>query len=181
MPPAPRSASPSRTGCPISAYRECRQHGAGHRPAVHGRHGVLECGRGADRARSSRAARCCTRSAPRRPPTMQAAEQYRSTVLTAFQNVADTLTALEQDAEGLKAAAAAADAAKVDAGSDPAPIAGRLCQLSCAVERRAGLSAGATSTSCRPRPAATPTRRRCFRRWAAAGGIAPILERRPMT
>ncbi|MFC4525153.1 efflux transporter outer membrane subunit [Dyella halodurans] len=43
---------------------------------------------------------------------VQAAEQYRSTVLAAFQNVADTLTALEQDAEGLKAAAAAADAAK---------------------------------------------------------------------
>jgi NodT family efflux transporter outer membrane factor (OMF) lipoprotein len=43
----------------------------------------------------------------------QAAEQYRSTVLTALQNVADTLTALEQDAEGLRAAAAAADAAKV--------------------------------------------------------------------
>jgi NodT family efflux transporter outer membrane factor (OMF) lipoprotein len=44
---------------------------------------------------------------------VQAAEQYRSAVLTAFQNVADTLTALEQDAEALKAAAAAADAAKV--------------------------------------------------------------------
>jgi NodT family efflux transporter outer membrane factor (OMF) lipoprotein len=44
---------------------------------------------------------------------VQAAEQYRSTVLTAFQNVADTLAALEQDADGLKAAAAAADAAKV--------------------------------------------------------------------
>ncbi len=43
----------------------------------------------------------------------QAAEQYRSTVLTAFQNVADALTALEQDAEALKAAAIAADAAKV--------------------------------------------------------------------
>jgi len=43
----------------------------------------------------------------------EAAEQYRSTVLTAFQNVADTLTALEQDADALKAAAAAADAAKV--------------------------------------------------------------------
>ena len=42
----------------------------------------------------------------------QAAEQYRSTVLTAFQNVADTLTALEQDAEALKAAASADDAAK---------------------------------------------------------------------
>ena len=34
-------------------------------------------------------------------------------MLTAFQNVADTLAALEQDAEALKAAAAAADAAKV--------------------------------------------------------------------
>ena len=44
---------------------------------------------------------------------MQASEQYRSTVLGAFQNVADTLTAIEQDAAGLKAAAAAADAAKV--------------------------------------------------------------------
>ncbi|MGH8212405.1 MAG: efflux transporter outer membrane subunit, partial [Rhodanobacteraceae bacterium] len=43
----------------------------------------------------------------------QAAEQYRSTVLTAFQNVADTLAALEQDATGLSAAAAAAEAAKV--------------------------------------------------------------------
>jgi NodT family efflux transporter outer membrane factor (OMF) lipoprotein len=43
----------------------------------------------------------------------QAAEQYRSTVLTAFQNVADTLTALGQDAEGVKAAANAADSAKV--------------------------------------------------------------------
>lgn len=43
----------------------------------------------------------------------QAAEQYRSTVLTAFQNVADSLSALEQDAAGLKAAADAAAAAKV--------------------------------------------------------------------
>ena len=43
----------------------------------------------------------------------QASEQYRSTVLTAFQNVADTLNALQQDADGLKAAAAAKDAADV--------------------------------------------------------------------
>ncbi len=42
----------------------------------------------------------------------QAAAQYRGTVLTAFQNVADTLTALQQDADGLKSAAAADDAAK---------------------------------------------------------------------
>ena len=43
----------------------------------------------------------------------QAAEEYRSTVLTAFQNVADTLHALQQDAAGLRAAVAARDAAKV--------------------------------------------------------------------
>lgn len=42
----------------------------------------------------------------------QSAEQYRGTVLTAFQNVADTLVALDQDAKTLNATAAAADAAK---------------------------------------------------------------------
>lgn len=42
----------------------------------------------------------------------QSAEQYRGTVLTAFQNVADTLVALEQDANTLNATAKAADAAK---------------------------------------------------------------------
>jgi NodT family efflux transporter outer membrane factor (OMF) lipoprotein len=44
---------------------------------------------------------------------VQAAEQYRSTVLTAFQNVADTLSALEQDADALQAAATAADDAQI--------------------------------------------------------------------
>jgi len=43
----------------------------------------------------------------------QSAQQYRSTMLTAFQNVADTLVALEQDAQGLQASAKAADAAKL--------------------------------------------------------------------
>jgi NodT family efflux transporter outer membrane factor (OMF) lipoprotein len=43
----------------------------------------------------------------------QAAEQYRSTVLVAFQNVADTLHALQQDADGLRTAGAAKDAAAV--------------------------------------------------------------------
>lgn len=42
----------------------------------------------------------------------EAAEQYRSTVLTAFENVADTLTALDQDARELQAAAAADQATK---------------------------------------------------------------------
>ncbi|HEY2444316.1 MAG TPA: efflux transporter outer membrane subunit [Rhizomicrobium sp.] len=42
----------------------------------------------------------------------QAVAQYRSTVFAAFQNVADTLSALEQDADGLKAAADADESAK---------------------------------------------------------------------
>jgi NodT family efflux transporter outer membrane factor (OMF) lipoprotein len=42
----------------------------------------------------------------------QAAAQYRQTVLTAFQNVADALHALQDDAEALKAAAAAETAAR---------------------------------------------------------------------
>jgi NodT family efflux transporter outer membrane factor (OMF) lipoprotein len=43
---------------------------------------------------------------------VQASEQYRSTVLTAFQNVADTLVALDEDARALQANATALDAAK---------------------------------------------------------------------
>jgi NodT family efflux transporter outer membrane factor (OMF) lipoprotein len=42
----------------------------------------------------------------------QSAEQYRGTVLTAFQNVADTLAALQHDADTLNASAAATKAAK---------------------------------------------------------------------
>jgi outer membrane protein TolC len=41
----------------------------------------------------------------------QAAAQYRSVVLTAFQNVADTLHAIQSDADALKAAVAAERAA----------------------------------------------------------------------
>ena len=40
-------------------------------------------------------------------------DSVRSTVLTTFENVADTLHALEQDADAMKSAAAARDAAKV--------------------------------------------------------------------
>ena len=42
----------------------------------------------------------------------QAAAQYRSTALNAFQNVADALHALQSDADAVKAAAAAERAAK---------------------------------------------------------------------
>ena len=43
---------------------------------------------------------------------LQASAQYRSTVITAFQNVADTLHAIHADAEALKAAAEVTEAAK---------------------------------------------------------------------
>lgn len=43
----------------------------------------------------------------------QAAENYRKAVITAFQNVADTLHALQQDADALRYAAAAKEAANV--------------------------------------------------------------------
>ena len=72
---------------------------------------------------------------------VQADEQYRSTVLTAFQNVADTLHALEQDADGLKAAVAARDAVQGDARPDYAANAGWLCELSCFVKRRTSVPA----------------------------------------
>lgn len=44
---------------------------------------------------------------------VQAREQYRNAVLVAFQNVADTLNALEQDGNALQTAAAAADSARL--------------------------------------------------------------------
>ena len=46
----------------------------------------------------------------------QAAAMYRSTVLTAFQNVADALHALDTDADALNAASRAADAAQKSLG-----------------------------------------------------------------
>jgi outer membrane protein TolC len=44
---------------------------------------------------------------------IQSAAQYRSTVVTAFQNVADTLHALLSDSDALKAAVASEHAARV--------------------------------------------------------------------
>ena len=71
----------------------------------------------------------------------QANEQYRSTVLIAFQNVADTLHALQQDAEALKAAAAAKDAATITLELSKKTTRVRLRQLSVTAECGTGLSA----------------------------------------
>ena len=65
---------------------------------------------------------------------VQAAEQYRSTVLTALQNVADTLTALEQDADGGEGRGRRRRCRQGDTGSGPAAVkagyAGYLALLS---------------------------------------------------
>ena len=71
----------------------------------------------------------------------QAAEQYRSTVLTAFQNVADTLHALYQDADALKAAAAAKDAASVTLELAKKQYGSGYAQLPGALERGTSVSA----------------------------------------
>lgn len=64
-------------------------------------------------SRCLKGGRCFTAKRAAIAAYTQAGEQYRSTVLTAFQNVADTLHAIQQDADGLKAASAAKHAAAV--------------------------------------------------------------------
>ena len=62
-------------------------------------------------SRCSRAANCCTRQRAARAALDEASAQYRSTVIAAFQNVADALYAVQSDAAALAAAAAAERAA----------------------------------------------------------------------
>ena len=110
----------------------------------------------------------------------QAAEQYRSTVLTAFQNVADSLTALQQDADALQVRRRGRTRCRGDAGHHPVAVAGRLCAQIQLLNAEAGLSAGRISRCRRRRPAAMPIPPRCSRRWAAAGGTSTDLAGRPM-
>jgi outer membrane protein TolC len=106
----------------------------------------------------------------------QADAQYRSTVLTAFRNVADTLRALEYDAIALKATVTAENASatsldiarrRLDLGDTTYVFVRNFC-----TSRRCW-------PACRRRPTATWTRPRSSRRWAAAGGIATSKSPRP--
>ena len=72
----------------------------------------------------------------------QAAAQYRGTVITAFQNVADALRALQSDAETLHEQAAAEQAGVATAWRWPASNSGRRDQLPEPAERRPHLAAG---------------------------------------
>ena len=110
----------------------------------------------------------------------QTAAQYRSTVIRACQNVADTLRALQADADALVAQAAAerSAVASLDLARRQYQL-GAIDYLTLLNAQRRG--SRRASASCRPRPIVTPTRRHCFRRLAAAGGIAPMSRGSPTT
>jgi len=98
--PAPRSIAIADRlpSFPLVANAAARRlHGS----AVHGGHRLLGRGRECNGTPLPGRATLHQERAAKAAYT-QAAAQYRSTVLAAFQNVADTLTALEQDAEALQ-------------------------------------------------------------------------------
>ncbi len=95
---------------------------------------------------------------------------YRSVLIGALQNVADSLHALQYDAAALKAAREIR-ARRQDQPRPLAPAAGdRPGQCPLPAAGAADLSDRRRSASCRRGPTACPTRRRCSSRWAAAGG-----------
>ncbi len=101
--------------------------------------------------------------------------QYRNTVITAFQNVADVLRALQLDAATLKAqqraVRAASDTFDLTRGhivSAPSPM--WFCSTRSAAISRPCL------LWCRRRPRALPTPPHCSRRSAAAGGTVSMLR-----
>jgi hypothetical protein len=71
---------------------------------------------------------------------VQSAAQYRSTVISAFQNVADTLHALLSDADALKGGGGVGTRGAGDARPDATPVAGWLRQFSNLTASRAGFS-----------------------------------------
>ncbi|KAF1056041.1 MAG: Outer membrane protein OprM [Burkholderia gladioli] len=91
-------------------------------------------------------------------------EQYKATVLTAFQNVADSLAALDNDAQALDAPSRAAEAAR-GASDDTTARGSARCRRRPAA---AASSSIATRSSTRSVPLArgSPIRRACSRRWA---------------
>ena len=98
--------------------------------------------------------------------------QYRNTVLTAFQNVADALRALQLDAATLKAQQRAVQRRVRHVRSDARPVSPRRHHLRDLAQRPTKLSAGPACAWCKRKRRAMPTPPRCSRRSAAAGGTA---------
>ena len=108
----------------------------------------------------------------------QAAAQYRSTVIKAFQNVADALRALQADAAALRAQAEAEQtaAASLDLAREQFRL-GAINYLTLANAERTYEQAHINLVQAQA-SRYSPTPPHCSRRWAAAGGIAPTW--RPM-
>ena len=75
----------------------------------------------------------------------------------------------------LKIAAAAADAAENDAGPfRSGKLRDGYANGLALLNAEQAYQQAQINLGCRPRPIVSPIRRRCFRRWAAVGGIARI-------
>ena len=97
----------------ITLTGEVRRQRVDHGGLVWPRHRILDRCRQHHPADFRRRARCCTGNcAWRRAAFDEASAQYEATVLSAFQNVADTLEAIKSDADALAAVAKAEAAAK---------------------------------------------------------------------
>ena len=126
------------------------------------------------RRQYSTPAPCCTSYRKRKILINAAAWSYRGTVVAAVQNVTDSLRALQNDADALKAARDS-NAPPRSASISPASRCNRQRQRADPAQRAADLSAGGNSGGAGARRAAGPTRRRFIRRLAAAGGTASNL------
>jgi hypothetical protein len=104
----------------------------------------------------------------------QAEAQYRATVITAFQNVADALRALQSDARAVKAARRAEDTAKASLDIVQKQLnAGQVNQLAVLNAQQTYL----TAYACRRKPIVSPIPPHCLWR-SAAVGPRPAQHRR---
>ena len=99
----------------VRHHRKRRQRRDADERSVQARHRLLEHRRQCD-ADAVRGRHAAPRKRAADAALDQAAATYRSTVLTAFQNVADALHALDSDADALKAASRAEEAAQKSLG-----------------------------------------------------------------
>lgn len=136
--------------------------------------GFWDLGAGHHWCRSSRAAPCCTRKGRPKPPTSRPASSTARRCSRPSRTAADTLAALQHDAEGLQAAAAAADAAKVSLDLSERQWAPRLRQLPDPAQRPTDLPAGPHRPDPGPGQPLLPTPRPCSRPWGGDGGTARI-------
>ena len=100
----------------------------------------------------------------------EAAANYKATVVTAFQNVSDTLYALQGDADDARGADHRRAYGRRQPHAGAGAVQKRRRQLPASADRRAKRIKPPPSRSSRRARSASQIRRRCFRRSAADGG-----------